>query len=162
MVCLQYESLPLEVLPNRGLLLFSPQDVLLELYCMCWTTEREASEAAVAVAADLRTATVFVTDQYTRTTTRNNSPVARPFARRYRHAVRSLVFLFVLFVVVTTHFVATPITTMGCFGQTYFIERKDSTNHQLCGSGVGSRDNKKHHHHHQPQPQPHRIGLVLC
>lgn len=69
---------------------------------MCWTTEREASEAAVAVAAvagrssdgdSFRDRPIHTNDD-----NNNNSPVARPFARRYRHAVRSLVFLFVLFV----------------------------------------------------------------
>lgn len=68
---------------------------------MCWATNREASEAAVAaVAAAGRSSD---SDRFRDRPIHNdenndNSPVARPFARRYRHAVRSFVFLFVLFV----------------------------------------------------------------
>lgn len=67
---------------------------------MCWTTQREASEAAVAVAAAGRSSDSdsFGDRPIHNDDNNNNSPVARLFARRYRHAVRSLVFLFVLFV----------------------------------------------------------------
>lgn len=66
---------------------------------MCWTTHREASEAAVAVVAtgrssdsdSFRDRPIHTNDDD------NNSPAACPFARRYRHAVRSFVFLFVPF-----------------------------------------------------------------
>lgn len=67
---------------------------------MCWTTNREASEAAVAAAAvgrssdsdSFRDRPIHTNDND------NNSPAARLFARRYRHAVRSFVLSFVLFV----------------------------------------------------------------
>lgn len=68
---------------------------------MCWTTEREASEAAVAVVAaagrssdsdSFRDRPIHNVDD------NDNSPVACLVARRYRHAVRSFVFRFVLFV----------------------------------------------------------------
>lgn len=66
---------------------------------MCWTTEREASEAAVAVAVAGRSSdSDRFRDRPIHTNDDNNSPVARLVARRYRHAVRSFVFLFVLFV----------------------------------------------------------------
>lgn len=63
---------------------------------MCWTTEREASEAAGGRSSDggsFRDRPIHTNDD-----NNNNSPVARLFARRYRHAVRSFVLLFVLFV----------------------------------------------------------------
>lgn len=70
---------------------------------MCWTTEREASEAAVAVAAVAAAGRSSDSDSFRdrpiHTDDNNdNSPAARPFARRYRHAVRSLVFRLVPFV----------------------------------------------------------------
>lgn len=68
---------------------------------MCWTTEREASEAAVAVvaAAGRSSDSDSFRDRPIHTNDDNDkSPVACPVARRYRHAVLSLVFLFVLFV----------------------------------------------------------------
>lgn len=68
---------------------------------MCWTTNREASEAAVAVAVAGRSSdSDSFRDRpiHTNDENNNNSPVACLFARRYRHAVRSFVFLFVLFV----------------------------------------------------------------
>lgn len=65
---------------------------------MCWTTEREASEAAVAAAGRFSDSDGFRDRPIHTNDENNNSPVARPVARRYRHAVRSFVFLFVLFV----------------------------------------------------------------
>lgn len=67
---------------------------------MCWTTHREASEAAVAaVAATGRSSdSDSFGDRPIHTNDDNdNSPAACPVARRYRHAVRSFVFLFVPF-----------------------------------------------------------------
>lgn len=66
---------------------------------MCWTTERETSEAAVAVAVAGRSSdSDSFRDRPIHTNDDDNNPVVRPFARRYRHAVRSFVFPFVLFV----------------------------------------------------------------
>lgn len=139
---------------------------------MCWTTDRGASEAAVAVAAAGRSSdSDSFRDRpiHTNDENNNNSPVACPVARRYRHAkdendrsnkvvhpsVRSLV----PFVFVDRLLCSNPNNHHGMFRPDIFsIERKNSTNHRLCGSGVGSRDNEKHHH----QPQLHRIGSVLC
>lgn len=127
---------------------------------MCWTTEREASEAAVAVAAAAGRSSDSDSfrDRPIHNDDNNDSPVARPVARRYRNAVRSFVFLFVLFVHCDHSLCSNSNNHYGIFRLGIFsIERKDSIN-WLCGSIVGSRDNKKHHH----QPQPHRIGSVLC
>lgn len=84
---------------------------------MCWTTEREASEAAVAVAVAGRSSdSDSFRDRPIHTNDDNdNSPAARPVARRYCHAVRSLVFLFVLFVLVTPSLCSNPNNHHGMF-----------------------------------------------
>lgn len=87
---------PLGGTSKPGTTTFSPRDVRSELYWMCWTTEREASEAAGGRSSDsdsFRDRPIHTNDDND-----NNSPVACLVARRYRHAVRSLGFPFVLFV----------------------------------------------------------------
>lgn len=66
---------------------------------MCWTTHREASEAAVAVVAAGRSSDSdsFRDGPIHNDDDNDNSPVARLVARRYRHAVRSFVLRFVPF-----------------------------------------------------------------
>lgn len=88
---------------------------------MCWTTEREASEAAVAAGGRSSDSDSFRDRPIHNDDDDNkNSPAACPVARRYRHAVRSFVFRFVLFVHCDPSLCSNPNNHLGMFWQDIF------------------------------------------